>query len=156
MSAPPSAAESAQSINDDYDWEIDLATATKREINDYVEKNMHFDDRTSDYNLWATYCDLFENWEPEHFKQVAPLRRTALRTNLLQHGVFVPRFGRGIAIYTLLSIVAQQEEFHEWTDEDIESFFTEFKMPMITGALRHRLNPTCTGLKQPLQGTLPP
>ncbi|KAJ5895279.1 hypothetical protein N7495_006970 [Penicillium taxi] len=120
-------------------------------MNDYVEKNMTLNNKILDYNLWIVYCELFENWEPEHFKQISPSRRSALRANLLQYGVFVPRPDRKTPIYTLLSIVARQEEFHEWTDRDIEDFFEEFSLPMVTSKLRKRLNLTYDGLKQPSQ-----
>jgi hypothetical protein len=61
----------------------------------------------------------------EHFKLINPRRRAALRTNLLQRGVFVPRHHTRSTLSDVLFQVVQQEEFHKWTDQELEDTFRE-------------------------------
>ncbi|KAL4861316.1 hypothetical protein BDV12DRAFT_69763 [Aspergillus spectabilis] len=134
------------------DWEIDLSTATKQDLDEYVQA-MEFDNTILDYNLWTVFQELFEGWEVKHFKQINPRRRAALRTNLLQRGVFVPKHDSRFILSNALFEVVQQEEFHEWTDEELKAALEELDSPMTTAMLRKCLNPTRDGLREHTQVT---
>jgi len=66
---------------------------------------------------------------------------------LLSRGVYVSKRTKQLALYQALWDTAQDEEQHEWTDKEIIEALVDIDGPMITGALRNRLNPSRTGLR---------
>jgi hypothetical protein len=135
---------------EDEGWAIDLSTATKQDLDNYAQA-MEFDNSILDHNLWMLFRELFEGWGVEHFKLINPRRRAALRTNLLQRGVFVPRHDSRSTLSDVLCQVVEQDEFHQWTDEELSAALEELNSPMITAMLRKRLNSTRDGLREHTQ-----
>ncbi|KAI9043112.1 uncharacterized protein KD926_004615 [Aspergillus affinis] len=138
------------SSSGDEDWEIDLGTATKQDLNIYAI-NMQFTNTILDHNLWMTFREQFEGWKPEHFKQLSPYARVNLRNNLFQREIFVRRHNTRNPLYDILSEVVQQDEFYEWTDKELKAALEELDLPMITAMLRKRLNPTRDSLRENTQ-----
>ncbi|KAI9040190.1 uncharacterized protein KD926_008513 [Aspergillus affinis] len=74
-----------------------------------------------------------------------------LRNNLVQREVFVCRYNTRNPLYNILSDIFQQDEFHEWTDEELKAALEELDLLMITAMLRKRLNLTRDSLKEHTQ-----
>ena len=82
----------------------------------------------------------------ESFKKIRTETRSKLRRHLLKRGVYVGRLNNRVTISELLFEVIQREELHQWTDEDIKTTIEELAEPLITRALRKRLNYTLDSL----------
>ena len=131
-----------------HDNGIIAATATKEELGEYVTTKVyiHMQEEFTDYTLWTVFQEEFEGFAADDFKRMHTDTRAQLRTHLLQRGVYVAKHSNRVTISERLFEAIQREEQHQWTDEDIKTTIKELAEPLITVALRDRLNHTCDGL----------
>ena len=131
-----------------YDDGIIAATATKEELGEYVTTKVyiHVQEEFTDYTLWTVFQEEFKGFAADDFKRMHTDTRAQFRTHLLQRGVYVAKHSNRVTISERLFEVIQREEQHQWIDEDIKTTIKELAEPLITVALRDRLNHTCDGL----------
>ena len=133
-----------------YGYGINLETATDDDLTEYVETKMHLYTRSNltDFALWTVFQEDFENFTPETFKRVQSNTRMGIRQYLVKRGVYVVKQDKRYSLGKVLTDVANEEEFHEWTDEELIAALAEVK-PMITTTLQDRLNSTLDKLATP-------
>src|SRR5271170_1233488 len=127
---------------------IDVATASEEDLEEYMETKIYeyTYENFTDYTLWSLFQEEFEGFTIEDFRKIRSVTRAKLRTHLLQRGVYVATHSNRVTISERLFEVIQREEQHQWTDEDIKTTIKELAEPLITVALRDRLNHTRDGL----------
>ena len=133
-----------------YSYGIDLETATNVNLTEYVETKMHLytQDNLTDSSLWTVFQEDFKDFTPELFTRVRSNTRMRIREYLVKRGVYVVKQDKRYSLGKVLTDVANKEEFHEWTDEEIGLALNDIK-PMITVALQDRLNSTLDKLTAP-------
>ena len=82
----------------------------------------------------------------ESFKKIRTDFRSKLRRHLLKRGVYVGKHSNRVTISERLFKVIQWEELHQWTDKEIIATIKELAEPLITRALRKKINHTLNGL----------
>src|SRR4030081_3495880 len=81
-------------------------------------------------SLWSSFQDEFADWEEAKWQLVPRHVIMNLRTYLMNNGVYIPFENTG-RIYTKLITVAKEEDFHDWTKEEIRKHLKrsgDFKM----------------------------
>ena len=131
-----------------YGYGIDADKATKEELAEFVQTviYLHETEDLTDNDLWLVFQEQFEGFTVESFRKIRTETRSKLRRHLLRRGVYVGKHNNRVTISELLFEVIQREELHQWTDEEIEATIEELAEPLITRALRKRLNHTLDGL----------
>jgi len=137
--------------------DINTDTATKDELGEYVETKIYVHEREgfTDYNLWSLFKEEFEGWTKDSFKLLRRGTRTKLRLHLIKRGDYVAPYNNRYPISDSLFNVVNQEEQHEWTDQELSEALVQVN-PMISVALRNRLNPTMTDLATKAQHSQQP
>src|ERR1700716_2943472 len=69
-------------------------------------------------SLWSSFQYEFADWEEAKWQLVQRHEIVDLRTYLMNNGVYIPFENTG-RIYTKLITVAKEEDFHDWTTEEI-------------------------------------
>jgi hypothetical protein len=142
----------------DWDWVtlerahaygINTRESSGDQVEEYVLTKMHVYEKNNfkDYTLWEVFAEDFGTFGLDDFKILRSATKARLRLLLISRGVFVGRRTKLLTLYQALWDTAQDEEQHEWTDEEIIEALVDIDGPMISGALRNRLNPSRTGLR---------
>jgi hypothetical protein len=128
---------------------INIGKATEDQVEEYVLTKMHVYKKNNfkDYTLWEVFAEDFGTFDLNDFKILRSATKAKLRLLLLGRGVFVGKRTKLLTLYQALYNTAQDEEQHEWTDEELTEALVDIDRPMITGALRKRLNSSRTGLR---------
>jgi hypothetical protein len=129
---------------------IDVANATKGDLSEYTDTKIHVHvlHGFMDDTLWDAFKEEFDNFTTHDFQQMRTDIRIKLRVHLLSRGVYVATHNNRYTISDALYDIVQEEKKHEWTDQEITETTAKIQ-PMITIALKDRLNSTKTGLVAP-------
>ena len=98
--------------------------------------------------LWGYFQEDFAGWKQETFEMAENADVRALRDHMRMYGVYAPKDGRRIAAN--LAEIVEQDEYHEWTEDEVNHHlrhYTEF---------HSRWNPRCRSSTPPPQPTAPP
>jgi nicotinate-nucleotide pyrophosphorylase len=104
-------------------------------------------DNFTDYTLWEVFSEDFEKFDIKDFKIIRSGTKAKLRLLLVSRGVFVGKRSPKLAIYQALHNTVHKEVQHKWTDEELTEALTEIGEPIVTRALRKRLNKDRTELR---------
>ena len=105
-----------------YGPEKDVEKPTTEELDNYVNEviETHNAKGYKDRSLWEIFVEEFEGFTLDTFKAMKVNTRGRLRRHLLQRGVYVGQVNRYNILSQALLEVAQQEQPHEWSDDDIK------------------------------------
>jgi hypothetical protein len=138
------------------DFEIENADfLTTKTITGHILYRMLFYKKRAyeDGQLWEYFKEDFEGWTTEIFALANTDLRRDLRNYLRDHGVFVVKDGKKIA--ERLADVVKNEEYHEWTDEEIKlqmSTSNTFNSRFNSDRHRHQVSQVTSDAQTPLQG----
>ena len=138
------------------DFEIENADfLTTKTITGHILYRMLFYKKRAyeDGQLWEYFKEDFEGWTTEIFSLANTDLRRDLRNYLRDHGVFVVKDGKKIA--ERLADVVKNEEYHEWTDEEIKlqiSTSNTFNSRFNPDRHRHQISQVTSTAQTPLQG----
>lgn len=129
----------------------DPADLTKKKITGYLlyRRKIYIEDDLTDENLWECFKGDFEGWTVDIFNLSDADEIRRLRDYLREHGVYV-RKALGSKIAPSLEAVLNDDDFHEWTPEEVQhqvtrnkNFFSRF----------HPNNTSNQSVQQPGQDT---
>ena len=113
---------------------IEPDKVTTDEIREYIyaKRYQYQAKKTGDLNLWDLFQDDFKNFTVETFNR--PNRATIqdLRHCLRCGGVYVQQNNKRLTIAKSLIAVVEQDEFHEWTDDDVKEANADLSKGPIT------------------------
>ena len=117
-------------------WGIDPSTASKEDIREYIAtKTYHYvQSRINDTTLWDVYQEDFKDFEPRHF-QVPRGELNALRASLRCGGVYVPAGSKNYPVAQVLVDVAQEEEQHQWSQDDVKACISDLRNGPLTSVM---------------------
>ncbi|KAH6667382.1 hypothetical protein B0J14DRAFT_642344 [Halenospora varia] len=105
---------------DDLDT-TDIEEADEKIITGHILYHIRYyqSQKLEDYRLWDNFRTDFEGWTRATFLAAKAKAVTILRDYLRDHGVFVAIANKR-RIAENLADVCENEEFHEWTEEEVE------------------------------------
>jgi hypothetical protein len=97
----------------------DLSTYVSAKIQEYEIDN------EMDVGLWSLYQEDFESFDTDKFKRVSTKQLKELHHLLRQRGVYTYPKEKRYTYAHLLASVVQEEEFHAWTQEEVDEVYNE-------------------------------
>jgi hypothetical protein len=82
-------------------------------------------DNEMDVGLWSLYQEDFESFDTDKFKRVSTKQLKELYHLLRQRGVYAYPKEKRYTYAHLLASVVQEEEFHTWTQEEVDEVYIE-------------------------------
>ena len=131
------------------------------ELNDYVATKLHVYEVEGfmDDTLWGLFQEDFEGFTVDTFQKLQSSLRSKLRTHLLQRGVYVQPYSKGLTISQTLYDVLQEYEQRQWTDKEVAD--TANKLELLSRPLKIQLaritatQAPVTPLDRPVRNTGP-
>jgi hypothetical protein len=113
---------------------IEPDKVTTDEIREYIyaKRYQYQAKKTGDLNLWDLFQDDFKNFTVETFNRPDRATIQDLRHCLRCGGVYVQQNNKRLTIAESLIAVVEQDEFHEWTDDDVKEANADLSKGPIT------------------------
>jgi hypothetical protein len=113
---------------------IDLEKSTTDEVREYIyaKRYQYQTKKTSDINLWELFQDDFKDFTVDTFNRIDRATLQDLKHCLRCGGCYVPQHGKRMTVAQSLIEVIQQDEFHEWTDEEVKEANADLSKGPIT------------------------
>src|SRR3984885_5120448 len=105
----------------------DPSTVTDNDLSTYVSaKIQEYEvDNEMDIGLWSLYQEDFESFDTDKFKRASTKQLKELYHLLRQRGVYAYPKEKRYTYAHLLASVVQKEEFHTWTQEEVDEVYIE-------------------------------